>query len=345
MKANNSPRIEILQIVRLFAASMIILFHSGQIGNRGFFGVHIFFIISGFLAYCTTRTPVSPGRYLLKRWIRLLPLYWIFTGITFLVLTVRPDISRTADGSLTLFLYSMAFIPGDSLPTLQVGWTLFYEVAFSVIVALSILISHRYRVLIASIILLSLTAIGQFANPTGNFFTFYTEPWYFDFFLGMITGVIYIRLRGSVSGEAPVLSVLSRPLRRIACLVLSAAALLSAFFLVSGYTFSFETDNVFILGMLSFVLILSLLLLMDRFRFPGILITLSGMTYSVYLVEYFTTSVYKRLFPESMALIPLILSLAALFAVTFLVSWIPWKLIEVKLTGFLRQKLLPQREG
>ena len=86
---------------------------------------------------------------------------------------------------------------------------------------------------------------------------------------------------------------------------------------------------------------LSLLLLAERMAFSSKLLALSNMTYSIFLVEYFTTSAYKRLIPDAPGLPATVLSLAALFAVTFAISVIPYELIEVRLTSRLRKIFLP----
>ena len=347
MKAGRYTHIDILQIVRLFAACMVILYHSDQIGYCGFFGVEIFFVVSGFLAFYTTAAPVSPCRYLLKRSIRLFPLYWIFTIITFIILTVWPGISNMSDEDPLHFLFSLLFIPyigktGATVPILAVGWTLYYEVAFSLLFSLALLVSHRHRFLVSSLLLLGLTAAGQILRPSQVFLQFYTSAWYFDFFLGLLAGVIFHRLRSSVAPDCTLLSARSASFRIVTCLILSLLALVSLLFLfLVPASFLPGIHEAFRFGVPAFVLVLSLVLLMDRVSLSQRLLMLGNMTYSVYLVEYFSTSVYKRLLPESTTLPWVVFSLVVLILITFIISWIPWQLIEIKLTSFLSRKLLP----
>ncbi len=348
MERTRPSRIDILQVLRLFASAMIILYHSDRIGSRGYFGVSVFFVLSGFLALHTTNSPVAPGRYLLRRAIRLLPLYWIFTVITFVILTARPGISNMSDEDPLHFLYSMLFIPyigktGTALPILAVGWTMYYEVAFTVLFALALLISRRHRFAVCSALLLLLTAAGLILKPQPVFLQFYMNPWLFDFFLGLLACAGYHRLRRSAPADAPLLSGLSRPAGTAVRAALSAAALASLVFLLCNVRFSFPLHDAFRLGIPSCILLFSLVLLLDRAAVPSKLLTLGNMTYSVFLVEYFTTSVYKRLLPGPLSLPLTVLSLLALFAVTFAVSVIPYSLIEVRLTAYLQKKLLPPR--
>lgn len=349
METRKPERIQILQVIRLFAASMIILYHTNLIGSRGSFGVEVFFILSGFLAVYTTSRPVSAGSYLLKRLIRLLPLYWIFTVLTFLILTLKPGISNMSDEDPLHFLYSMLFIPyvGKShlvLPILAVGWTVNFELAFSLIFSLSLLISHRHRVLVCSLMLLSLVAVGLFIKPEPLFIQYYTDVLFFDFFLGVIAGWIWEKLRRSVPDGRPVLSGLPASLKIPIYILLAALSLLSLWFLaIANGRLPFKLHVAFRFGIPAFAMVLSLMLLMEQVRFPSKIMLLSEMTYSIYLVEYFTTSVYKRLMPHRPALLITILSLVLLFAVTFALSAIPYRLIEVRLSSRLRRLLLPAR--
>ena len=346
METRKPARIQVLQVVRLFAAVMIILYHTNLIGSRGSFGVEVFFVLSGFLAVYTTSRPVSAGSYLLRRLIRLLPLYWLFTVLTFLIVTLKPGISRMSDADPLHFLYSMLFIPyvgwkGVVLPILAVGWTVHFELAFSLLFALSLLISHRHRVLVCSLLLLALVAAGLFIKPEPLFIRHYTDVLLFDFFLGVVAGWAWDRLRRSVPDGRPVLSGLPGSLRIPARLFLVLLSLFSLWLMVEDPPFAFRPHVAFRFGVPAAALVFSLLLLMERTRFPAGILALGEMTYSVYLVEYFTTSVYKRLMPHRMSLPLAVLSLAALVAVTFALSVLPYRLIEVRLSSRLRRRLLP----
>ena len=345
MKKEKTAYIGILQIIRLFAASMIILYHTGLVGSHGYFGVQIFFVLSGFLAYITTRKPVSAGRYLIRRLIRLVPLYWIFTALTFVLLTVRPGLSNMSDGEPLHFLLSLLFIPyrgnaGHILPILAVGWTMQYEICFTLLFTLSLLISHRFRGLICSLLLLALLAAGLWMKHDSLFIRFYTDRHLFDFLLGLLAGFAWLKLRDAVPEDRPVLSGLSGFPRALVTAVLSLLALGSLIFLLANGQFPVKLHQAVRYGIPALVLIFTLLLLLERVYFPPKLLMLCNMTYSIFLVEYFTTSVYKRLVPGPMSLPLTVLSVAALFAVTFGLSLIPYCLIEVSLTSRLKRALL-----
>ena len=349
MENGRTERIDILHIIRLFAASMIILYHTDLVGSCGFFGVQLFFIISGFLAYHSTCRKIPAGCYLLKRCIRLLPLYWIFTALTFAVLAACPDISNMSDGDPLHFLFSLLFIPfvgktGAVLPILAVGWTMQYEMAFTLLFTLALLVSHRRRALVCSVLLLGLTAVGLFLKPAPLFLKYYTDSHLFDFFLGLLAGVIWHSLRGAAPSGRPVLSVLSGPAKILVYALLSVLTFGSLLYLILDPPLPFRLDYAFRFGVPAFVFVLSLALLADRIVLPSKVLALCSMTYSVYLVEYFTTSVYKRLIPEQTDIFRTGASLVLLYAVTFVLSVLPYLLIEVRLTSRLRRMLLPADE-
>ncbi|WP_286792582.1 acyltransferase, partial [Marinobacter sp. Hex_13] len=80
----------VLEAVRGLAALLVIVQHTTNFKNThlgyyldiGKFGVVIFFCISGYLMIASARKK-SPGEFLVSRFFRLYPMYWvsIFLGI------------------------------------------------------------------------------------------------------------------------------------------------------------------------------------------------------------------------------------------------------------------------
>src|SRR4051812_30753120 len=61
--------------------------------DKGHFGVDIFFVISGFIIWTSSQAEhVTPGDFLLRRLIRVVPLYWIATGLVTAVALVAPAV-------------------------------------------------------------------------------------------------------------------------------------------------------------------------------------------------------------------------------------------------------------
>lgn len=95
-------------------------------------GVSLFFTISGFLQMYTTQK--KQKHFLVKRLIRIVPLYWIMTIATFVAMLIMPGIAL-GEASFEEFLKSLFFIPYQRTamksadvvrPMVGPGWTLYY---------------------------------------------------------------------------------------------------------------------------------------------------------------------------------------------------------------------------
>lgn len=146
----NGKQIEIIQIMRLFGAFLIVIFHANLIGNHGYFGVDVFSVISGYIIMYSTEKPSARENFLLKRLIRIVPLYWLMTALNYAIISVLPQLSIMSEAKPEYLIKSMLFIPfvngkGYNTPILGLGWTLNYEVMFYAVFFLAIHISHRWR--------------------------------------------------------------------------------------------------------------------------------------------------------------------------------------------------------
>lgn len=175
-------RIYQLQSLRFVAAALVLYGHTlmeaRQHGSRfaqnwtydlpwgG--GVDIFFVISGFIilfiARSAPRTPAAAGDFIVKRIIRLVPLYWIFTFAMAAVILLLPG--RVEQGGLTVsgLIRSLLFIPfqhgdGNVRPVLGQGWTLNYEFFFYLVFA-AVIVATRRRFLWTGVVLLACVAVG-----------------------------------------------------------------------------------------------------------------------------------------------------------------------------------------
>ena len=96
-----------IQILRFFAATAVVLFHSIGTGKNYFpgqdtllfgafkhggLGVDLFFVISGFIIYHSThRSNPSPSMFLRRRIERIAPLYWFATISIVLLALIFPQ--------------------------------------------------------------------------------------------------------------------------------------------------------------------------------------------------------------------------------------------------------------
>lgn len=177
-------------------------FHArGPIGqmfiDKGAVGVDIFFVISGLVIFLSTEgKSLPPARFLLYRLIRIVPAYWLYTVLMALVVVfarpVLPD--QTVDWSH--FLMSLLFIPSENpggygiYPTLNVGWTLNYEMLFYVLFAWALLFRLQVRLLIVAALLF---AVCRAWTDWGWISEFYRSDIVYEFLLGIAIGMIYRR--------------------------------------------------------------------------------------------------------------------------------------------------------
>ena len=116
------------------------------IWEKGFAGVDLFFVISGFImVYVTTgreRGAASAGDFLIARATRIYPLWWLFMILTAVIFMFThgspwdPDSFRQSDHSPTVYITKSALLlPQGGHPVLGVGWTLIHEMYFYVVFA------------------------------------------------------------------------------------------------------------------------------------------------------------------------------------------------------------------
>jgi peptidoglycan/LPS O-acetylase OafA/YrhL len=132
-------------------------------------GVQIFFLISGFIMtitmYAAFGASGASGDFVLRRLMRIVPIYWLATAVYVLKLTLTGVPPTLGD-----LVRSFAFIPyrneaGMLQPVYGLGWTLNYEMFFYALFALALL--HRRWVGICGLLaVLILLVIGGSAGMT-----------------------------------------------------------------------------------------------------------------------------------------------------------------------------------
>lgn len=192
-----------IQFLRATAAGLVVFIHSYytysskvleidltfiQALNIGNFGVEVFFVISGYIIYRTTIN-IKPShqssiKFLLKRLIRIAPIYWIATFIYTAKLTAQGNAP-----SLENLFYSLIFYPfiGENelmRPVLGVGWTLNYEMFFYFVLTIAILFRTNIRYYFILFIILSFYATFT-PPPTSDGFYLLATPFLLFFLIGV----------------------------------------------------------------------------------------------------------------------------------------------------------------
>ncbi len=205
MAASAHERFGHLQQLRAIAALMVVVHHAkfahypswwGE--HFGTLGVDLFFVISGFVIYWVTRRETSVGRYLLRRIIRIAPLYWILTLLMAATVLLAPQLFQQTVFELSHFLQSLAFVPAfnpsrpnEIRPLLIPGWTLNYEMFFYISYGLVFFLCARLpsRLALFSALLVALVIAGAVFAPTNPIAVTYTSPMLLEFLAGIWIGV------------------------------------------------------------------------------------------------------------------------------------------------------------
>lgn len=198
--------------MRGIAALLVVLFHYrfmlnnryaqddlGGIFSYGGVGVDLFFMISGFIISFSTKSDLSKRNFIIKRFFRIFPIYWLALAILFIIV---PSISFDANMLKSIFLVQWDYNsngPFFGYSTLVTAWTLSFEVVFYFIFAISMWISHKYRSYICSIlIMISVFSMQLFYNGAFSYSGYtsaqadisaikiLSSPMLFEFIAGMM---------------------------------------------------------------------------------------------------------------------------------------------------------------
>jgi len=194
------PRLAGLQLLRGLAALMVLAGHVIAEAEHYFAlplpgdtvpwtrGVDIFFVISGFIiTLSATRFAAQPMTFLWRRFLRVAPLYYLFTTLIVATLLLLPGAAKDTSLEPGQILSSYLFLPferydGRIAPVLSLGWTLNYEMFFYVLMGLSLTLPRPVWVVTG---LLSGLALTSLLPLTGTFFTFWTNPLVLEFLFGI----------------------------------------------------------------------------------------------------------------------------------------------------------------
>ncbi|WP_173270847.1 acyltransferase family protein [Thiosulfatimonas sediminis] len=163
-------KVHSIQLLRGVASLLVLIVHAfykeevygeGQLGRflYGNIGVDIFFIISGFVMLYTLNSNKSASQFLIKRAIRILPVYWATLSIVIVVYLLFP--SMVNGGRESSVVGSIFLIPMDALFLNQNAWTLTFEFIFYFVFATVFIFNGQFRVWGVVVILIALVIIGQ----------------------------------------------------------------------------------------------------------------------------------------------------------------------------------------
>ena len=199
-----------IQFLRAIAAMMVVWHHSMEQlpGLKGFLppsfgalGVDLFFVLSGFIMGVTTsgRT-MTPTQFILRRIVRIVPLYWALTLAVALLALIAPALFRSTSVTWPHMLLSLAFVPhwspghpGHAWPILVPGWSLNYEMFFYAVFALALLLPARLRLPSMAVVFVGLVTLGAMWGPFDNAIAAsFTDPMILEFVAGVAISRLFV---------------------------------------------------------------------------------------------------------------------------------------------------------
>lgn len=171
-------------------------------GTFGASGVDIFFVISGFIMLITTaRSNTGPLEFMVRRLIRVVPLYWLLTIAMVLLWLAAPGLFKTLVLSPITLFQSLFFIPhfsnafpNDIFPLLVPGWTLNFEMFFYALFAAALFLPRNIAPMVLCIAMAVLVGIGIVLGPFASApLITYTSPLLLEFVAGVLIGQLWMQ--------------------------------------------------------------------------------------------------------------------------------------------------------
>ena len=340
-----------IQYLRGFAAILVLashallyplVEHNLGFGRLGWLGVILFFVISGFIMVVVTgEGQFSAAGFLRRRFIRVVPMYWIATLLAAALALLVPQIFKTTVYDSTQLLLSLLFIPfhnpvsGGIHPLYKLGWTLNYEVFFYIGFALLAFLDARARVVWLSIAFGALAVLGLILQPEAAIPQFYTSYMPLAFCAGAWLGLA--TLRGHV--------------RRLSKGAIYALMLLGMGAMVQGLAWGVEVveDGIAFIGLLFFASALVLLLVRLEPRLPRIALLerIGDASYSIYLVHIYEVAIlsglaFKWLDPSDLFADYLVAAVSVAGGTT--AGWMLYVWVELPLLRFVNSRFAKPRQ-
>jgi len=336
-----NEKIDSLQALRAIAALLVVFHHSKDFAQKyghenwftdflgsgiGAFGVDIFFVLSGFIMFHTTRDVTSGRIFLANRIARVAPMYWIVTSILAILLISAPGLFSTMRFEPWHFLKSILFIPhnspsGDYLPLLGVGWTLCFEMYFYLAFA-SLIKVRSYALALLTGYFAIMAAIGLILPPHENRLLWtLTSTLNLEFAFGIALAHLYPNI-----SKAPI-----------------SGALLSAIGFLSAYLAKDLGGPHALRGVtwgLPATLIMCGFLMMSDIRFNRVLIGLGDSSYSLYLIHMLSLPFLWKIAHLSNIQLESTTLIFTFALISVVVSFIAWRYIERPASKIAKQLLL-----
>lgn len=207
-------KLDLLQIFRGLAALAVLLHHTtGQalkvesypylnnFFHLGWSGVDFFFVLSGFIIFYIHRQDVGVKsrvqNFLIKRVIRLFPIYWVMTIGVLAIFFLYPQFGLGHERHFSTIIQSALLFPQQPGHIVGVAWSLSHELLFYILFAVAIGMSRYVAIpLIIGWILLSTLCASKLVDVSESFYlSFLFSAYNFEFLFGCLSAFIVLNHR------------------------------------------------------------------------------------------------------------------------------------------------------
>lgn len=296
---HTAKKLESLQMVRAFAMLMVLFIHIDAFSTRifehsflsGIFipggdsGVNIFFVLSGFIIFYVHKGDIGKKikflPYLIKRFSRIYPAYWLITLILITLHFLLPQFGAGNERETKNILFSLLLLPQTHAPIIHAAWSLSHEIFFYLAFSLLVILSFKIIMPLLFFIALgsalgtvySLQGITIFENPFLNLLFSYHN---FEFILGCLSA--YLVLNYKIKGEKILFAL--------------GSTLLLSMIIFERINGDMSALRLFGYGIPAFLIITALTshelkksLILPRIFFPKIFLLLGDASFSIYITH------------------------------------------------------------
>lgn len=316
---------ECIQALRAVACILVVLCHT-SFTNFGSFGVDFFLVISGFVTMYATEK--NAEKFLFKRIIKIIPLYWFMTIVTAIAIQFVPQLFNSSESNLIYLFKSLLFIPyrtitGNKNPVFQIGWFLNYQILFYFLFWIGIKINCIKRGLITIILCIIITCSNWiFILPMP--FSFYSDGYLLECCYGIIIYRIYYKTKNCVAFK----------ISKTQLLILYCIMFVVGCWLMNDLTY--RIIPCFGSGFLAGLIILFLLLIKDNILFPKELIDIGNSSYCIYLLHPYLVRLMDIIGTKLLGNFAGIIIIDIVMACTCGLLW--YKYIEIPIQNNLKNK-------
>ncbi|EHS7019695.1 acyltransferase [Escherichia coli] len=299
-----------VQYLRGIAALLVVMYHFSfftptwfsSLFANGMVGVDVFFIISGFIIYFSTkrREECFPSVFLIKRISRIYPLFLVALLANILLQSGQIPSEQVIRGLLVLHNDYTLPAPAFGFNLLPPAWTLTYELAFYALFCLCSAITFSHRGPLCIVLLLVIPAALQLyfngsislngtvtASPSAHspFFALIRlsgSTMFYEFAFGIMAGMIFERVKMNLANSTAI----------------TTATLATGVFFYLFFTFSDHTSG--IEGMFFFAAIFFVgVLMLDKSKTGEIkaFSFLGDISYSLYLCHWLVMMAVQKSIP------------------------------------------------